>query len=409
MLYAFVDTNVLIHYHPLGDMDWCDICGVEEVTIVLCLPVLDELDKHKNNLRLAERASKRVKEVREIKTKRDSKINKNVTLEIYSASMRATEFDDTLDPSNMDERIVQLVRKFAQERKADVALITEDIGMSVRADAHQIKVIEPPESQRLPNPMSDEQRQLLAVQREFTELKNRRPKLSITLLEPSFVLRRRKPWDVAALVEQANQLVQKKFERQRPLRTYKAQLDRYLAGVERFCETQNTVADESCRTFELYGTLWNEGKAAAKDVTITIDFPDQITGIFYDQHLFGNRTRPLKMPDENRVFQLQPPVVQPVPHNLNVTPYSPPTIGTFQGNQFQLHMPLIAQGHEQAPGPFYLTFGSWQQVGRIAAQVKIISIDPPDTHEYPLPIEVTVAETPEEPPEAKLGSFGGGY
>jgi len=44
--YAFVDTNVLLHYTFFKDVDWAEELGVPEVVMVFAPVVLAEIDRH---------------------------------------------------------------------------------------------------------------------------------------------------------------------------------------------------------------------------------------------------------------------------------------------------------------------------------------------------------------------------
>ena len=47
MTYLFVDTNVLLHYRRLEEIDWLNLSKSKEVVIILCPVVVRELDHHK--------------------------------------------------------------------------------------------------------------------------------------------------------------------------------------------------------------------------------------------------------------------------------------------------------------------------------------------------------------------------
>ena len=46
-VYAFIDTNVLLHYSFFRDVDWAAVVGVRKVVLVFAPVVLTELDHHK--------------------------------------------------------------------------------------------------------------------------------------------------------------------------------------------------------------------------------------------------------------------------------------------------------------------------------------------------------------------------
>jgi hypothetical protein len=47
MTFLFVDTNVLLHYRRLEEIDWLTLTASREVTIFLCPAVIRELDRQK--------------------------------------------------------------------------------------------------------------------------------------------------------------------------------------------------------------------------------------------------------------------------------------------------------------------------------------------------------------------------
>jgi hypothetical protein len=52
---VFVDTNVLLHYPPFADIDWKEWLGAKASKLVICMPVIHELDEKKSDPRFRER------------------------------------------------------------------------------------------------------------------------------------------------------------------------------------------------------------------------------------------------------------------------------------------------------------------------------------------------------------------
>ena len=46
-VFAFVDTNVLLHYRFFRDVDWAEELGADEATLVFAPVVVEELDEQK--------------------------------------------------------------------------------------------------------------------------------------------------------------------------------------------------------------------------------------------------------------------------------------------------------------------------------------------------------------------------
>lgn len=60
MTYAFLDTNMLLHYKVFEGMPWSEILGDDEYRFIICQKVFDEIDKHKDGdkTKLRNRAKK---------------------------------------------------------------------------------------------------------------------------------------------------------------------------------------------------------------------------------------------------------------------------------------------------------------------------------------------------------------
>ena len=149
---VFPDTNVLLHYPPLSQIDWCSLTASEAVKLVICLQVIHELDEKKNDSHLSDRAARAIKEISGL-SESGLPARADVTLEVFNREVRLVEFPDTLSPDSKDDRIVHLVKAYQQQHTDEkVAVVTEDYGMKLRCKAHGIALFEPDKSKRLPTP-----------------------------------------------------------------------------------------------------------------------------------------------------------------------------------------------------------------------------------------------------------------
>lgn len=46
--FVFPDTNTFLHYQNIDQIDWPDVLGCDEVTIVITRIVIRELNRHKD-------------------------------------------------------------------------------------------------------------------------------------------------------------------------------------------------------------------------------------------------------------------------------------------------------------------------------------------------------------------------
>ena len=134
-IFAFVDTNILLHFKPLVEIDWCTLLSAKSVTLVLCLPVIQELDHKKYDSRLGDRASRALKEIDEYDTA-VKPLKPGVHLEIYNEELRHDEFRGSLSPDSPDDRIVHLVKKYKEAHVGRaVCVVAADFGIKKRCQA----------------------------------------------------------------------------------------------------------------------------------------------------------------------------------------------------------------------------------------------------------------------------------
>src|SRR4051812_37565949 len=110
-IHAFPDSNIFLHYKSLVQIDWCGLLKARSVKLVICLPVIQELDEKKSDTRLADRARRAIKE---IELHEGSKpLRAGVVMEVSNEQLRTDEFPASLSPDSQDDRIVHLVMKYA--------------------------------------------------------------------------------------------------------------------------------------------------------------------------------------------------------------------------------------------------------------------------------------------------------
>lgn len=133
---AVLDTNVLMPYQRLDEIPWAEVLGVTQVRIILPICVIDELDNNKYTG--ADRMSRRA----------DLAIR---TLRQYSAGLcpgsAAALPDGTTaevfldDPghvrmANPNEELRSRCMLLQRATGGSITLVTGDLGMQLRADAH---------------------------------------------------------------------------------------------------------------------------------------------------------------------------------------------------------------------------------------------------------------------------------
>jgi hypothetical protein len=385
MLFAFIDTNVLLNYPPLAEIDWLEVSGMDSITIMLCYPVIKELDNMKSDGRFSERAKKRIKE---IEGNLGSEIRANVSIEFYDAQLRVEDFPDRPSLESADSQIAHYALLYKKTKHADIGIITEDLGMRLRCRGLGIPIIDPPGNLRLPTPQSEDQKKLREAERKYQDLKNRLPELTFVASDTKFEFERRTMPNLEETLRIMEANIHKKYPRSGTSgHLIKKFLDEARVRIEQYLY----VTDRSFRTFKIEFELSNVGNAPAKGVDLTIQFPPEIMAIALPDSLHSNHT---ETPVDALEFQgMSIPLYNGdlrVPFGLwfNAGPLIKG--GKWLADQFQASMDTLPHHDKRSFGPFYLTFDTWENVKRCALKVKIRTLDPADHKEEVIVLEASV-------------------
>ena len=178
---VFPDTNILLHYPCIKDIDWRSLCDANVVRLILSRQVVAELDEKKSHPTLRERAERSIKEIRKL-LKDGGQVRDKVTIESFKKDIPFSQYPADLNADSQDDRIICHVLKCAEENAPlHVVIISEDLGMEIRCEPFNIRVIEPPRVDRLPNPTTDLERERNKAIKELNELKNKTPNISIKI------------------------------------------------------------------------------------------------------------------------------------------------------------------------------------------------------------------------------------
>jgi hypothetical protein len=173
----FVDTNYLLHYPPLKETDWRKVAGCSEVLLVICIQVVHELDDKKNDPRLGERAAKAIREIESV-LEGGGILAEGVTLTALHSDIPSASVPFGLSPDSKDDRILAEVLRYAHANPdRRIAVLSEDLGMSLKCRSRGLKRIKPDAARRLPDPADEATKKHRQVADELHRLKNLLPDL----------------------------------------------------------------------------------------------------------------------------------------------------------------------------------------------------------------------------------------
>jgi hypothetical protein len=138
-----LDTHILLHFQPPIEVNWQEIVGAPQVRLVLPLRVIEELDTKKYTARddTADRARRLLSQLREQLAPGaggPTLLRLGVTIEV------PVDDEPRLRTLDADHEILEVCREI-QSGGQPVVLVTDDTGMTLRANALDITVINMPE------------------------------------------------------------------------------------------------------------------------------------------------------------------------------------------------------------------------------------------------------------------------
>lgn len=341
-LVVFPDTNCLLHYPCIQEIDWRLLCDAEVVRLILSRQVIAELDEKKSHPTLRDRAERTIKEIRRL-LKKDGQVRDQVTIDVYSKNVSVSEYLHGLNNDSQDYQIVCHVLAFAKEcDPVPVAIVTEDLGMELRCKTFNVLVIEPARENRLPNPTTELDKKYTKAIQELQSLQNMLPRIEIAigsdedqfeapcriaLLDPG-----PKPDDAESMIAAKrrelaiNRPIPPKHPLEKPesvnemkslIRTadfyalgqslskisdeeysrYERDLESYFVKYRCYLDYELRWHQERSRAFRFWLKFVNNGNTPATDLQISLQFTPVLQALVYNGERVGSISKPVKEPE----------------------------------------------------------------------------------------------------------------
>jgi hypothetical protein len=304
-----IDTNQVLHFRRIDEIDWCALAGCSPCTIVITPILLRELEQKKifsPSASLKDRARRMSDYLVEQAALPDPiRLRENVTL-AFAEHEPAIDFaahklvrdvnDDHFIAAALERQAVSGLRTF---------IASNDGGMALKLRSRPIDVLRLPETLALPAEVDAEQKELRDAKREIARLKSQRPKLSLSFADGSAKCDIRSPRtieldapDFAQITMEHPMLPIPAAEGAAPftgdlsslrnvgrlhgsgsrerIERYNDELREFWSQYQGYLKKLEAWAEVSRLTTELAFKLHNDGSATATDVDITIRFPQSV-------------------------------------------------------------------------------------------------------------------------------------
>lgn len=186
----FVDTNFFLQCKNYNELNWDEITNDKIITIIICRPVQEEIDRLKQdgNSRRAKRARKTNSMFRDMLNSPDLSIRKtkgkiNFVIN-YSPNYKKEilgKQNNILDIERPDDEIIACALKFMEEKALkDVHLLTHDTNPILTAKNCGLPVSMIPDSWLLPTEMDNKDKKIKELENELKIQLDKTPKLNAT-------------------------------------------------------------------------------------------------------------------------------------------------------------------------------------------------------------------------------------
>lgn len=188
-IYLFPDTNFFVNCEALDQIDWrtCgDLMGVDEIHLLICLPVLQEIDNLKyRGDPVGQRANKAYKMVRGLITSSAARrpVDSREPRVLLHDETRIRPLTGLFEYATPDERIVGCAQAYQEDhRDRDVRFLTHDAGAMALAKHAGVPLIVVPDVWRADPPPTAIERRAAQLEAEIKRLRHSQPQFEVRFL-----------------------------------------------------------------------------------------------------------------------------------------------------------------------------------------------------------------------------------
>lgn len=375
VLALFLDTNILLHYHPLTDADWPAITGAAMVKLVICLPVIHELDHLKDDPAIGGRAWEALQLIWD---KQDGPVGvtDNASLFVYvwpdvNALQSSRDGDASIVRCVMD-----YANAFPDER---VAIVSEDYGMLLRCQTCDIPALRPDSGLD----------RRLSPGKQASD-KGKRPDIEIKVVPASASFDHKGPIkhsDTPRIIPREMGPILSGFRDAVQGNYFTRGMDevngKYLQRLESWLQTEAIIEDESARTVHFDVVMKNSGLAPAFNLEFWISCEPEPMFIGYHFAYIGQRTQNKPAMPTHQIHQGKHPYApaKRIPENLDFMLTNGAGLWgscDLAGNSIHFRLMKLAQGDSHELRGFYVTPRAEHAGQNIQVKVKCRIESPPN-------------------------------
>jgi hypothetical protein len=423
--FAFLDTTTFLHYPSLEQLDWLRLLSTDDAILIVGQIVVRQLNKLKDGSgarKFRDRANAALKALEShLQDSLTASLRERVELRFAANDPRLDFTARQLVREVEDDWLIANVIEFRENHEdADIVLVTDDLGLQMKARTHNILPFKIPANLRLPEGIDPNERRVRDLEFELRSLKHALPRLRLVFPELGTRLRvslKRMPRTSEVDVERQMAGVRGKFPKlvkaagysaadlmrgpgPENIDAYNLEIDRYWVQYQKYLIAIAEYADAQQRTFELQIALENTGGAPATDIDIFMHFPDGLIVLGEDepQSAPEEPTAPempmsplekmkasfIQSPNTDRIgailaTALRPPAIATpdiAPHNV-----SRPAIRRTNSFEVEFRVNRVKHKFLAHLEPLWVGFDSWENAKSFGIQYSLIAANFPNAVE----------------------------
>jgi len=294
-----VDTNVILHFRRLDELDWCALAGIAPCRLIVTPVLMRELERnkvHNPNVRLRQRAREAISWLAgRFEEKDPIALREGVTLVLDDQEPLIDFAEHRLSRDIMDDHLIASGLDWAQRNGKDIAIATSDSGLALKLRSRPIGCLQPGEKWRLPDAADAERTEVRELRRQLERERNRRPNLTVQFdgegksiavaPEPVEPLRsldeirtafQPMTLDEYMAADENRELGRPRIYTSEPVDAYNHALEAFFEEYARYLARHAEWTEQEGRTIDLAFSFANIGSAPASNVDIRLNFPSHV-------------------------------------------------------------------------------------------------------------------------------------
>lgn len=301
MTYLFLDTNIYLHYNDYEQIKWKDhITDIGDFSIVVPEIVRQEINKQKDKAKskIKKRATRLISRLKDI--------------HLYGTTSVIPLLTSGLPPDNdyngikfhkecQDDTVILSILDFKKDHPEDrIILIAADFDVLLKAKENGIEFLELPETDKLKEELSDEEKKIKELEKQLAIHIDRLPGMEIYFSNAEKLLKYKRP-DIADIDKLVEAKVNEEKARHPNLRVpqedyvdylpqqllnsvaksniqlYNGELHDYFKEYENYIRKKTTwdIENDCMSTIVIY--VENNGTLDATNIRCIFSFPDDIS------------------------------------------------------------------------------------------------------------------------------------